>query len=72
MSPRTGVHQVTHYVQTMISGKFRPFDYGPEKNLKLYGAMEPPDYPIHKITSPVYLYVGQYDWIFRKKVRIVN
>ncbi|KAL7041837.1 hypothetical protein ACKWTF_000920 [Chironomus riparius] len=66
LSPRTGIQQVTHYAQTMITGKFRPFDYGPEKNLKLYGAKVPPDYPLHKITSPVYLYVGQYDIIFRK------
>jgi hypothetical protein len=54
----------------MLTGKFRPFNYGPEKNMKVYGALEPPEYPLHKITSPVYLYVGQYDLIFRKQVRI--
>ncbi|KAG5667105.1 hypothetical protein PVAND_015104 [Polypedilum vanderplanki] len=66
LSPRTGVQQVTHYVQTIMTKEFRAFDYGEEKNLKIYGTKKPPLYPLNRITSPIYLYAGEYDMIFRR------
>ena len=67
-SRRSGVQQLLHYVQTANSKKFRPFDYGPKDNLKMYGTVEPPDYPLENISSAIYLYVGDFDRIFSKKV----
>ncbi|CAH1708719.1 unnamed protein product [Chironomus riparius] len=66
-SRRSGVQQLLHYVQTTNSKRFRPFDYGPKDNLKMYGAVEPPDYPLENISSAIYLYVGDYDRVFSKK-----
>jgi hypothetical protein len=51
-----------------MTKEFRAFDYGVEKNLKVYGAKQPPLYPLDRISSPVYLYAGEYDMIFRKPV----
>ncbi|KAL7041835.1 hypothetical protein ACKWTF_000918 [Chironomus riparius] len=67
LSRRTGVQQLMHYIQSSISGRFRPFDYGTKDNLRIYGAVEPPDYPLENISSEVYLYVGEYDRVFTKK-----
>ena len=58
-----------HYIQSSISGRFQPFDYGPKENLRIYGAGEPPDYPLENISSPIYLYVGEFDRVFTKKVK---
>jgi hypothetical protein len=57
-------------VQTMISKKFRPYDYGAVKNLQIYKATEPPEYPLHKITSTIYLYEGEFDILFSRKVKL--
>ncbi|XP_070507081.1 uncharacterized protein [Chironomus tepperi] len=67
LSPHTSVHLVTHMVQTIFSGKFRPYDYGALKNKQIYGSAEPPEYPLHKITSPIYIYEGQFDTLYSKK-----
>jgi lysosomal acid lipase/cholesteryl ester hydrolase len=58
---------MTHYVQTMMTGKFQLYDYGVDKNIMLYGSKSPPLYPLEKITSPIYLYAGLHDQVFRKK-----
>ncbi|KAI5634273.1 alpha/beta-hydrolase lipase region domain-containing protein [Phthorimaea operculella] len=47
--------QFQHYGQNIYSGKFRQYDYGKAGNLELYGTVEPPDYPLHKVTAPVVL-----------------
>lgn len=67
-SRRSGVQQLLHFIQSAASGKFRPFDYGPNENFRIYRATEPPDYPLENISSPVYLYVGEKDRVFMKKV----
>ncbi|CAG9797856.1 unnamed protein product [Chironomus riparius] len=67
LSPHTSVQLVTHLVQTIFSQRFRPYDYGTLKNLQVYGAVEPPDYPLHKISSEIYIYEGQFDTLFSKK-----
>ena len=72
LSPHTSVHLVTHMVQTIFSKRFRPYDYGTLKNLQVYGAVEPPDYPLHKISSEIYIYEGQYDTLFSRKVKQIK
>ncbi|KAH8359978.1 hypothetical protein KR093_009844 [Drosophila rubida] len=51
-------NQMIHYLQEQQSGHFRQFDHGIARNLELYGSEIPPDYPVEKITSKVYLWYG--------------
>ncbi|XP_026468820.1 lipase 3-like [Ctenocephalides felis] len=52
-----------HYGQLVNSGKFCQFDYGEEKNLKVYKSREPPEYDLSKITAPVILHWSMNDWL---------
>ncbi|KAF7405865.1 hypothetical protein HZH68_005234 [Vespula germanica] len=54
---------VIHYMQEVNSGKFRQFDYGLLKNLKIYNSIEPPDYNISKISVPIAIYYAENDWL---------
>lgn len=54
-------NQGIHYIQEYVSNEFRQFDHGPKKNLKVYGQIEPPSYPLDQITSDVYIYYGLAD-----------
>ncbi|XP_066583639.1 lipase 3-like [Prorops nasuta] len=54
---------LVHYAQEIISGKFRPFDYGKQKNTDLYNSTEPPDYDLSKLTIPVALFYADNDWL---------
>jgi lysosomal acid lipase/cholesteryl ester hydrolase len=56
--------------QEINSGQFRLFDYGYEKNMELYRSETPPSYELSEITTPVYLYYGDNDWM--AAVRDVN
>ncbi|XP_044761996.1 lipase 3-like isoform X1 [Coccinella septempunctata] len=61
-TPNTSsIRQAYHYVQVMRRGRFTKYDYGPEKNLKKYGSIEPPEYNLSKVTSPVALFYGKND-----------
>jgi len=62
----SSVHNVVHYAQGVTSGKFRKYDFGPEKNMIEYGASEPPEYNWNKITAPIALYWGENDWMGSK------
>lgn len=55
--------QVEHYSQAVISGKFRRFDHGENKNLEKYGSKIPPEYPVEKITTPIALFYSDNDWL---------
>ncbi|KAI5631600.1 alpha/beta-hydrolase lipase region domain-containing protein [Phthorimaea operculella] len=59
----SSVKQAQHYGQSMYSGKFRQYDYGKAGNLELYGSVEPPDYPLHKVTAPVVLSYSFSDYV---------
>lgn len=54
--------QLVHYGQEITSGKFRKFDYGLIKNFFKYRSIHPPEYPIERITAPVYLLYSLNDW----------
>ena len=50
-----------HYAQLFRHGRFAQYDYGVLQNLVVYGSASPPDYPLHLVTSPTMLYVGDGD-----------
>jgi len=54
---------LVHYAQEMASDKFCRYDFGPEKNLEVYGQEEPPEYDVTQITAPVALYWSDNDWL---------
>lgn len=70
LSPKIGIKQLLHYAQTIMSKKFRQYDYGAEKNLRIYNSTTPPEYDLRNVTVPFYIYIGEEDVIFNKKVRI--
>ncbi|XP_011702600.1 PREDICTED: lipase 3-like [Wasmannia auropunctata] len=54
--------QLVHYALGIQNpGHFRPFDYGPLKNLITYKRFVPPEYPLERITASVILYNGLND-----------
>ncbi|XP_011705791.1 PREDICTED: lipase 3-like, partial [Wasmannia auropunctata] len=54
---------LVHYLHEVQSGKFRQYDYGPEKNQLIYNATEPPEYNLANITVPVALFYADNDWL---------
>lgn len=55
--------QFLHYAQSIRSGKFRKWDYGMFKNLKVYGSISPPKYDLGKVKAPVALHYSHNDWL---------
>ncbi|KAJ8724333.1 hypothetical protein PYW08_015807 [Mythimna loreyi] len=53
---------LVHYAQEIQqNGKFQMFDYGEAHNLKEYGTVSPPQYPLYKITLPIALFSAESD-----------
>lgn len=59
----SSIRQLIHYGQVTNSGRFRKYDFGPEKNREIYNRTTPPDYNLKKITAPVAIYYSLNDWI---------
>lgn len=59
----TSVKNIIHYAQSVDSGKFQMFDYGPAENFRKYNQSDPPVYNVNKLTSPVALFSGTSDWL---------
>ncbi|XP_058830911.1 lipase 1-like [Topomyia yanbarensis] len=55
--------EVLHYVQLIWSQRFAPYDYGADKNLRLYGTRTPPDYRLDRVTVPINIHYGLSDKI---------
>lgn len=55
----------------MILGRFEKFDYGPEKNMVVYGSEIPPEYDLKKVTAPVALYYGKNDLLVDTRVSYI-
>ncbi|XP_052873572.1 lipase 1-like [Anopheles cruzii] len=53
--------QWAHFGQEVVSGHFRPFDYGPAENRRQYGSETPPDYNLANVWVPVVIYYGLAD-----------
>ncbi|XP_014270326.1 lipase 3 [Halyomorpha halys] len=57
----TSTASLVHYGQSMQTGDFRMFDYGPEGNKRIYKTNIPPRYDIEKITAPSAFFTGAND-----------
>jgi lysosomal acid lipase/cholesteryl ester hydrolase len=57
----TSCRTYEHFLQTHKSGKFRQFDFGRSKNLRVYGTTKPPEYDLQKSTFPVGIFYGEND-----------
>ena len=61
--------QFTHFVQSMLSGKFRQYDYK-GKNMKIYNSTSPPEYDLNNVKVAIYLYHAEDDAIVSIKVKV--
>lgn len=61
--------QFTHFVQSMLSGKFRQYDHK-SKNMKIYNLTSPPEYNLNNVKAPIYLYHGEDDAIVSILVKV--
>lgn len=59
----TSTRTVVHLSQGILSGRFRPYDYGSKKNMQIYNATEPPDYDFTNVTVPIALFYSDNDWL---------
>lgn len=64
----TGTKQVSHFVQSISSGKFRQYDYN-EHNQDYYNNSSPPDYLLERISAAFYLYHASEDFLTSEIVR---
>ncbi|XP_066249785.1 lipase 3-like isoform X1 [Euwallacea similis] len=53
--------QLYHYGQLMISGGFRQYDHGLQKNLKIYNSTTPPEYNMSNVRVPVAYFYSTHD-----------
>ncbi|XP_033217364.1 lipase 1-like [Belonocnema kinseyi] len=59
---------VLHYAQGVLNPyTFRQYDYGSVQNLKIYNSVEPPSYPLEKVTTPIALIEGTNDFCATKR-----
>lgn len=68
-SPQISSMQLTHFIQSMLSGKFRQYDYK-DKNMKIYNLTTPPEYDLTNVKIPIYLYHGEDDAIVSVLVKV--
>jgi hypothetical protein len=66
--PAASKHVSVIYKQ-LISGEFRQFDFGEEKNMELYGQPTPPQYNLSLATAPVALFHSDNDKLAPPYVR---
>ncbi|XP_039293236.1 lipase 1-like [Nilaparvata lugens] len=55
-----------HFLQVMGSANFQRYDYGREKNLKVWGSESPPLYNLSKIRAPMIFYIASGDLILEQ------
>lgn len=61
-APNTvGLKVLLHGAQNYRNCEFHKYDYGPEKNLELYGQQYPPLYNLQNIRAPLHIYYGEDD-----------
>ncbi|CAH0403267.1 unnamed protein product [Chilo suppressalis] len=59
----TSLHNLAKYGQGVVSPKFAKFDYGRERNLELYGQINPPEYNLDAVSTPVVIIYGRNDGV---------
>ena len=60
----TSVNNMEHWIQLLTGSPFQMYDMGQQPNLRRYGSLLPPLYPLHKLmllTFPIYLIRGTAD-----------
>ncbi len=57
-----------HYGQGANKCTFRQYDYGPEKNMRVYNSLTPPDYSFKNIKAKTYAFYGDFDNVFPPQV----
>ncbi|XP_015838585.1 gastric triacylglycerol lipase-like [Tribolium castaneum] len=60
------VMQLIQYAQMYKAGKVQKYDYG-LKNQEIYQQATPPLYDLSKIKTPVYMFYGKHDILFKTK-----
>ncbi|CAH1396788.1 unnamed protein product [Nezara viridula] len=68
----TSTASLVHYGQSMQTGDFRMFDYGPADNKRIYREKLPPRYDIEKITAPSAFFTGANDLLAVPTVSITS
>ncbi|CAK1584109.1 unnamed protein product [Parnassius mnemosyne] len=63
----TSIRNLAFYGQNVIGGRFQKYDYGPNKNLELYGTVQPPLYNLNRTNIPVVLMYGENDVLVDSK-----
>jgi pimeloyl-ACP methyl ester carboxylesterase len=66
-APAISIGQFKHFKQISKSRKFQYFDYG-DKNIRIYGSKNPPEYNLGRVTVPIYIYWGTLDSTIDRKV----
>lgn len=57
----SSVRQLAHYGQGVEDKRFRRYDFGTVRNLRIYGRRNPPAYNLSKVTAPVFLHYSDND-----------
>ncbi|CAG9834165.1 unnamed protein product [Diabrotica balteata] len=52
-----------HIAQISHSDNFTRYDYGTEKNMKIYGQPNAPEFNLSAVTTPVALYYAKNDFL---------
>ncbi|KAL1513436.1 hypothetical protein ABEB36_002847 [Hypothenemus hampei] len=59
--PRVSSKQIVHFLDNVKNKWFRKFDYGPKKNMEVYGQILPPEYNLTAATAPFVFFVAKAD-----------
>ncbi|CAG5013326.1 unnamed protein product [Parnassius apollo] len=63
----TSARNLAVFGQNVIAGRFQKYDYGPSKNLELYGTVNPPLYNLNRTNMPVVLLHSENDLLVDSK-----
>ncbi|CAK1590789.1 unnamed protein product [Parnassius mnemosyne] len=63
----TSARNLAFFGQNAIAGRFQKYDYGPSKNLQVYGTIQPPLYNLNRTNIPVVLIYGENDLLVDSK-----
>ncbi|CAL2045525.1 unnamed protein product [Caenorhabditis brenneri] len=63
----TSSRNMLHFAQMVKRKRMSRFDHGQELNLKIYGSPQPPEYDIRRISSSIYLFYSDFDWLANPK-----
>ncbi|CAG5013318.1 unnamed protein product [Parnassius apollo] len=59
----TSVKNMAYYGQALNVDVFQKFDYGPSRNLQMYGTAQPPTFNLSAVTVPVVVIHGRNDFM---------